>query len=218
MPEREPEPRDRLPWVPMAVAATASAALTATLFGVQATAVLPRQPYAVAAGAEATSGTLDLRLSSRGAGFDQRIGGLAPGDVVHRYVVLRNAGTLPGRQLTLSAASSPTSPLTADSARTRALRASVALCAGATWSSSRGTCGGQVIRMLPPLPLGALGAGRELLDGEVQPGESLSLRVTLELPPQDEVVVNGQLPQQSVQGARTSVTWTFRQQQATQPG
>jgi hypothetical protein len=40
--------------------------------------------------------------------------------------------------------------------------------------------------------------------------------MTLALPEQDETVVNGRLPRQSVQGERTTVTWTFTQQQALQ--
>jgi hypothetical protein len=200
----------------MSVAAAASAALTATLFGVQAV-VLPPQPEAVAAGTGASTGTLDLRLGAQGAGFDQRVVGLVPGDVVNRYVVLRNAGTLGGRGLSLSVAATPRGPLTADGPGTRALRASVSLCSGGTWSSTSGACSGVVTSLLAPLPLNALAAGRGLAISQVRPGQVLSLRVTLQLPEQDERAVNGRLPRNTVQGHRTALSWTFREQQAGQP-
>lgn len=209
-PERDRDD-DRLPWLPMAVAAVAAAVLTGTFLGVQATAVSQQeQPAALVD--SATTGTLRLVLQDDGAGFSQAARGLLPGDAVHRYVDLVNDGSLPGRRLTLSLAAAPEGPLT--DAR-RGLRVAVAACEGGVWDRERGTCSGRVREMLASTPVDALSEAQPLGVDVLGAGEVLHLRTRLELPDTDEVVQNGRPPAGSIQGRRVDLIWTFRQSQST---
>lgn len=205
-------PRDRperLPYVPMAVAALAAAALTGTFLGVQATAVTQQEQSAALVDSAGT-GTLRLVLRDDGAGFAQDVRGLLPGDAVHRYVDLVNDGTLPGRLLTLSLDAQPAGPLTEPR---RGLRVALASCEAGRWDRDAGSCSGRVREVLPSTPVRQLADPAPLAVGVLGAGQVLRLRARLELPDTDELVQNGRLPEASTQGRRAALTWTFRQRQ-----
>jgi hypothetical protein len=211
VPRRERHDRDRLPYLPMAVAAVAAAALTSTFFGVLATAVTQQDSSASVVESTGT-GTLRLVLRDDGAGFSQDARGLLPGDAVHRYVDLVNDGTLPGRSLTLALDARPAGPLTDPR---RGLRVGLASCDGGRWDPADGSCSGRVQEVLPSTHVGALAEPTPLGADALGAGEVLRLRARLELPDVDELVQNGRLPDGSIQGRRVELTWTFRQRQAT---
>jgi hypothetical protein len=196
------------PWVPLAAAAVGGALLLASGAGVWAGLSARTSSAPQAAG----SGTLSLTLAANGAGFTQPVSALAPGDTVHRYVTLAQAGTIAGQQLTLSLASSTSTLLTGTDARS--LRLSVASCSG-TWTPATGACSGTTSVLVSPTTTvaSAIAAPVTVVAGVL--ATSTPLRVSLLLPDNDEVTTNGVPPASTVQGLSTSLTWTFAVQQRT---
>ena len=157
------------------------------------------------------SGTLKLKLTDNGAGFSQAITNVAPGDIVNRYVTLESTGTLDGKDLTLTTVSSGTSTLITDGSApstTKAFRLAVTSCSVA-WTSSNGTCGGSTTELLAPITLSSAATFQTLVSGAMNSGDTLHLRIQLQLPDQNETTVNGVLPTNSVQGGSISNTYTF---------
>lgn len=195
-------------WRPLAVATIGAATLTMTGAAVMATLRATASnvtPRAVEAG------TLLLDLVDDGAGFAQSIGGLAPGDVVNRYVRLESTGSLDARALTFATAATGTPTLVDDgvgASTTRAIRVSVASCS-VRWDTATGTCSGTTTSLLAPVTLGTAATPRSLGTGSLPPGGRLHLRIQVTLPDQDETTVNGVLPAQSVQGGAVEVVYTF---------
>ena len=161
----------------------------------------------------AEAGTLSLTMANHGAGFSSAVTGIAPGDVVQRYVDLTNGGTLAGQGLTLGVTASATNALTVDGTTTRALRIAVNACNGGTWTPSTGSCSGTVAALLPAAPVGTLTTPASLVPGSIAVGAVVRLQIVLTLPDQDEVTTNGVPPAASVQGLSTGLTFTFTERQ-----
>lgn len=157
------------------------------------------------------SGTLKLKLTNSGAGFSQSVNNVAPGDTVNRYITLENSGTLNGKNLTLTTDSQGTSTLIGDGiapSTTKAFRLAVTSCSVA-WNSSNGTCGGTTTELLAPITLSTAASAQTLVSGAMNSGDTLHLRIQLQLPDQNETTVNGVLPSNTVQGGSINNTYTF---------
>ncbi len=161
------------------------------------------------------SGTLKLSLTDQGAGFSQAISNTAPGDVINRYVVLNNNGTLDAQALSFAVASTGSAALITDAvapATTKALKVAVNQCSG-IWATDTGICSGTVTPLLAATTIGSLSTAATLIPGAITSGQVINLQVQLSLPDQDETTVNGVLPTSTIQGATANFTYTFRQAQ-----
>jgi hypothetical protein len=169
-------------------------------------------------GGSVTSGTLSLTqaastTSGITGGFSTAIAGLAPGDLVNRYIVLTNAGTLDGSSITLGAVGTGSNTLTTDGAK--GLQVTVKQCSVA-WSDS-GTCGETETTVMASSSMLSLATPATLT---LQPNSLLSAAVThlqigISLPAISEVTTNGALPEGTIQGLSTAITWTFTKTQRT---
>ncbi|GLY44102.1 hypothetical protein Amsp01_101250 [Amycolatopsis sp. NBRC 101858] len=160
-----------------------------------------------------SSGTLKLTLAANGAGFDQAIANLAPGDVVNRYVDLTSGGSLDAQALTLQVGATGSAALVTDGASTKALRVTVKQCPG-TWTATSGTCsGGTASTLLAATPLSGLSSAQSLISGAVAAGSVAHLQVSVQLPDQTETTVNGALPAATIQGLTANLTYTFAETQ-----
>lgn len=158
-----------------------------------------------------SSGTLSLTMADSGAGFSQAISNLAPGDVVNRYVALANTGTIAAKDLTLGVADSVDSKLTTDA--TNGLKVTVTACSVA-WVPATGICAGTPTVLTSAAPLATLQTTpATLVSGAV--ASAYNLQVSLTLPDQNETVVNGVLPADTIQGKSAALTWTFSEAQRT---
>lgn len=158
------------------------------------------------------SGTLQLTYADNGAGFTSVAAKMAPGDVVNRYVDLTNGGTLDGKTLTLAATDSTPTKLSTDA--TNGLQVAVTECTGGTWDSTTGVCSGTAgtpvtgsLQSMATTPLS--------LDSNVTSGATLHFQVSMTLPDQNESVVNGALPANTIQGLSANITWAFNELQRT---
>ncbi|MBK1784606.1 TasA family protein [Prauserella cavernicola] len=209
MEQTHPEQR-RSAWRPVALAAVAGSVLVAMGIGVWATLsataanVTPQQ---------ISSGTLKLTMAGNGAGFDQAVSNLAPGDTVNRYLDLTNGGTLDAQALTLQVAATGSSALIADGSSTKALRVAVNTCTGGTWNAATGVCSGTKAPLLAATPVGSLGTAASLIPGSVAAGSVQRLQVVVSLPDQTETTVNGTLPTTTIQGQTANLTYTFGETQ-----
>ncbi len=193
---------------PLAAATLASAMLIVTGFGTFAALTAevanpdPQEVY---------SGTLILGLTDNGQGFTQNVTALAPGDVVNRYVVLTNTGTLDGDTLTLKVTPTGASSLIDDgllTVTTKALTLAISSCSVA-WIPATGVCGGTTQVLLSPLTLGDFDSTISLGSGTFAALASKNLQISISLPDQDETTLNGNLPADTVQGKTVDVTYTF---------
>jgi len=202
--------RRRSVWRPVALAAVGGSVLVAMGVGVWATLtataanVTPEQ---------VTTGTLKLTMAGNGTGFAQSVANLAPGDVVNRYVDLTNGGTLDAQALTLQVGATGVGQLVTDGTTSKALRVSVVNCVGGTWNAAAGTCGGTTTTVLAATPLSGLASAVSLISGSVASGTVEHLQVSVQLPDQSEVTVNGALPTGTVQGQTANLTYTFGETQ-----
>ncbi|MGW5722582.1 TasA family protein [Amycolatopsis sp. NPDC003865] len=201
--------RRRSAWRPVALALVGGAVLAAMGAGVWATL------SATASNATpetVSSGTLKLTLAANGAGFDQAIANLAPGDVVNRYVDLTSGGSLDAQALTMQVAATGSSALITDGASTKALRVTVKQCVGGTWNNTTAACSGTPATVLPATALSGLGSAQQLLS-TVAAGSVQHLQVSVQLPDQTETTVNGTLPTATIQGLTANLTYTFAETQ-----
>ncbi|WP_370972190.1 TasA family protein [Amycolatopsis sp. cg9] len=202
--------RRRSPWRPVALAVVGGSVLFAMGAGVWATL------SATAANVTPetiSSGTLKLTLAANGAGFDQAIANLAPGDTVNRYVDLTSGGSLDAQALTMQVAATGSGALVTDGATTKALRVTVKQCPG-TWNTSTGACsGGTATTLLPATALSGLSSAQSLIAGAVAAGSVSHLQVSVQLPDQAETTVNGALPTSTIQGLTANLTYTFAETQ-----
>lgn len=204
-------PARRAAWRPLAAAVVGAAILVATGFGVWATL---NATAANATPETVSTGTLKLTLADNGAGFSQSISNLAPGDVVNRYVDLRNIGSLDGQALTMQVAATGSSALISDGSTTKAVRVSVNGCSVA-WNATAGTCGGSTTQLLAPTAVSSLTSAATLVQGSVQAGAAHYLQVSVQLPDQTETTVNGNLPTTTIQNQTAQLTYTFAETQRT---
>lgn len=158
-----------------------------------------------------TSGTLKLKLTDNGAGFTQSVSNLAPGDIVNRFVTLKNDGSLEGKDLTLMTSQTGDSVLITDGvspSTTKGLRLTVYGCSSA-WIPSTGTCPGTQTTEIATTPLSSFTTANSLLPGAIAAGAEKYLKLSLQLPDQNETTVNGALPANTVQGKAIAITYTF---------
>ncbi|HVA62018.1 MAG TPA: TasA family protein [Mycobacteriales bacterium] len=162
------------------------------------------------------SGTLSLTMANNGAGFSTSISGLAPGDVVNRYVNLTNGGTLPALGLTLKAADSSASPLdNSFNTGTAGLEVTVTQCNGGVWSPTTGLCGGTTSVLLASTPMATVISTAQTLLGAttaVAVGAVTNIQVSVALAG-TETTTNGTPPANTIQGDTANITWTFDEQQ-----
>jgi hypothetical protein len=160
------------------------------------------------------SGTLALTMSDTksSAGFSTSISNLAPGDVVNRYIDLRNSGTLDAQGLTLAIAATGTRSLITDGTApvtTKALQVTVNSCSVA-WDQTKGVCSGDAgTTQIAPTTLSKLAASQSLTTDSLKAEEELHLQVQVNLPDQDETTVDGVQPAATVQGGAVALTYTF---------
>ncbi|MET1071580.1 MAG: TasA family protein [Umezawaea sp.] len=204
--------RRRSAWRPIAFAAVALSAVAAIGGGVWATL---SATTANGTPEQVTSGTLKLTMAANGAGFDQAVANLAPGDVVNRYVDLTSGGSLDAQALTLQVAATGSANLVTDGTTTKALRVTVRQCASGTWNAATGVCGGTTSTLLAATPLSTLSGAQTLVPGAVVAGAVQHLQVSVQLPDQNETTVNGVLPAATIQGLTANLTYTFAEAQRT---
>ena len=158
-----------------------------------------------------SAGTLKLKLTDNGAGFTQSVSNLAPGDIVNRYVTLKNDGTLEGRDLKLSTTQTGDTELITDGvspSTTKGLRLAVYSCSG-TWTTSTGVCVGTTTTEIASTPLNSFSSAIAMLPGSFASSAEKQLKISLQLPDQNETTVNGLLPANTVQGKAIAITYTF---------
>jgi len=154
------------------------------------------------------AGTLKLKLTDNGAGFSQNISLMAPGDVVNRYVTLENDGSLDGQLLSLKTAQTGSGTLITDGASTKALQLTITGCSVA-WTPATGNCGGAQSAELGATTIGSLTSPINLASSSMAAGSFKYLKMSLQLPDQNETTVNGAFPANTVQGQSVAITYTF---------
>ena len=158
------------------------------------------------------SGDLKLSLANNGVGFSQNINNLAPGDVVNRYVTLKNDGSLDGINLSLKTTATGTPTLLSDAVNgstNQALRLTVSSCTVA-WDPTTGTCtGGTITQEIAASTLSTLSTATNLSSSSMSSGAFKYLKMSLQLPDQSETTINGTLPSNTVQGGAVAITYTF---------
>ena len=163
------------------------------------------------------SGTLRLNLTDNGAGFSQSIANLAPGDVVNRYVTLKNDGTLDGQSLSLKTSQTGTPTLISDGVNgstNKGLTLTVTGCSVA-WTAATGACSGTTSSELVTTTIGSLTSPVNLSSGVMNSNTFRYLKMSIQLPDQNETTVNGALPANTVQGGSVAITYTFNLAQRT---
>jgi hypothetical protein len=158
-----------------------------------------------------TAGSLIIVLEDDGDGFTQGVTGLAPGDVVNRYVVLTNTGTIEGSTVSLEVSVSGAASLIDDglkSVTTKAITLEINSCSVA-WVPATGLCSGTTTLLSSALALGSFSSPVMISSDAFDPAEVRNLQFSLSLPDQDETTVNGVLPTDTVQGKTVTITYTF---------
>lgn len=167
-------------------------------------------------GGSVTTGTLSLTqassvVSGMTGGFTTAITSMAPGDVIKRYVVLTNGGTLDAASMTLGLSGSPSTALTTNG--TAGLQIAVNKCSVA-WTAG-GVCSGTTTVALASTSALTLATAQTFTPTALTAGAVSHLQIVITLPTGSEVTTNGTLPGGTVQGLTTSLTWTFTQTQRT---
>lgn len=164
-----------------------------------------------------SAGTLKLGLTDNGAGFSQNITNMAPGDVVNRYVTLENSGSLDGQTLSLKTAQTGTATLISDGVNgstNKGLTLTVTGCSVA-WTAATGACSGTTSAELATTTIGSLTSATNLASGVMNSGAFRYLKMSIQLPDQNETTINGALPANTVQGGSVAITYTFNLAQRT---
>lgn len=193
---------------PLAVAIAASSVLVLT--GAGALGALNAEVSNPSA-QESSAGTLVLALADNGQGFTDNVSDLAPGDIVNRYVVLSNSGTLAGESLTLEVSATGDASLIDDGTAgvtTEAITLLISSCSVA-WDPTDGTCAGTTDVLNTAATLGDFSSAISLGAGTFAPATTKNLQISLTLPDQDETTINGVFPDDTVQGKSVDVTYTF---------
>lgn len=163
----------------------------------------------------ADSGTLSLTMApgTGSTGFASKVENLAPGDVSNRYINLTNGGTLASTALSMDVASTGTASLITDGAG-KALRVTVTSCPAA-WDVVKGTCTGTPKVEVASAPLSALKVATAFTTTTgLSAGGNVFLQVSVSLPDQNEITVNGTAPAGTVQGGTANLTYSFTEAQA----
>ena len=167
-------------------------------------------------GGSVTTGTLMLTQAASGVsgitgGFATAITGMAPGDVINRYVDLTSGGTLNSASMTLGATGTGATALTTNG--TAGLQVTIKECS-VVWTNT-GTCSGTMTTSMASASVLSLAtpASLTLQANSLLSGAVIHLQIGIALPAGSEVTVNGVLPGGTVQGLTTAVTWTFTETQ-----
>jgi hypothetical protein len=210
-----PQGRRRSVRRPLALAAIGGAVLVMVGAGVWATlsaTAFNTTPQQV------TTGTLELTMADNGVGFSQAITNMAPGDVVNRYVNLTNGGTLDAQALTLQVAATGSPALITDGSggvTTKALHVTITSCSG-SWAPTTGVCTGTPAVVMASTVLSALSTTPVAVGSGVFTATAVQhLQVSVQLPDQAEVTINGTLPTNTIQGLSAYLTYTFAEAQRT---
>lgn len=182
-----------------------------------------------------TNGTLKLDAplypgsggTGTGAGFSTSVSGLAPGDVIHRFVTYKNSGTLAGGSLSLWISDSGSSLLTSDA--TVGLKVSISKCATAwVWvGNSTATCSGGATSWLASTALSTIKSELNKTGFIGSPSlaadETAFLKFDIQLPDRTERRTNGGTPTAAdgvtaltggtIQGLTAAITWTLFESQ-----
>ncbi len=157
------------------------------------------------------SGTMKLIFTPNtgSVGITDNISNLAPGDVVNRYVALKNDGNIEGKDLKLSLDLAGTSSLKFRTDATKGLQLTVKSCS-TEWNVASGSCTGSVTE-ITKRPIGSYAAPGVpfTFPGNLDIGQTKFLQLSIELPDQNEVTVNGVLPGDSIQAQSVGITYTF---------
>lgn len=211
--EDQKNSKKRAAWRPIAVAVVGAGIVAGTGFGVWAS----LNATASGTAQSIASGTLKLTMAANGAGFNQAISNVAPGDTVNRYVDLTNSGTLDAQNLTFQVAATGSQALITDGvspATTKALRVSITSCTVA-WAPTTGVCSGTTSAVVAATPVSGLAAATSLIAGSIPAGTVAHLQVSTQLPDQTETTVNGTLPTTTIQGLSAQLAYTFTEVQRT---
>lgn len=208
------EAKQKKPW--RLIAGSAIVISVAAIAGQSVLASLNATTFNTVA-ANVDSGTLKLSLTDNGAGFTQAISNMAPGDVVNRYVTLKNDGTLDGQALSLKTSQTGSPTLISDSvggSSNQALKLTVTSCSVA-WTPTTGACGGTETAELTARTIGSLTSPINLTSEVMNSGTFRYLKMSLQLPDQNETTINGVAPANTVQGGSVAITYTFNLGQRT---
>ena len=111
----------------------------------------------------------------------------------------------------------PLGTLTSDA--TNGLQITVSSCIGGTWTAATGVCSGTTNAVLATTPATTIkGAAQTLTAANLAltAGGVSHLKISMNLPSTlAETTVNGVLPATTLQGATSSITWTFTESQVT---
>lgn len=167
-------------------------------------------------GGSVTTGTLSLTqapsvVSGMTGGFTTAITAMAPGDVIKRYVVLTNGGTLDASAMTLALSASPSTALTTNG--TAGLQIAINKCSVA-WTAT-GVCSGTTTAALASTSALTLASAQTFSPTALTAGAISHLQIVITLPTGSEVTTNGTFPGGTVQGLTTALTWTFTETQRT---
>lgn len=162
----------------------------------------------------AASETLMLTQTSAGVsgGIESNISGMAPGDVVYRYLDLTNSGTMSGASLTLKVTDSLASTLSTNS--TSGLQVTLQQCSVA-WTQASATCSGTSSSVLSSTPLNTLSTATPISVTSLSASAVSRLRITISLPVSTEITTNGVLPVGTIQGKSSDLVWLFQESQRT---
>lgn len=161
-----------------------------------------------------TAGTLSLTetATAGSGGLVTSVPAMAPGDIVNRYIELKNGGTLASDTTTVIIASGG-NPLT-DSA-TVGLQILIQSCPGG-WTVIDGSCsGGGITTVLASTSAAALQIAKTLTLPSYAANATTNLKISISLPLSTEVTTNGVFPSGTIQGLTTTLAWTFTEQQRT---
>lgn len=160
-----------------------------------------------------TSGTLSLTdtATAGSGGLVTAIPAMAPGDVVNRYVDLKNGGTLASDTTTVILTGSGNA-LTTDG--TNGLQIFMQACSVA-WTIGTGGCGGTTSTVLAQQSANAVLTSKTLTLPSYAANAVTNLKISISLPGGTEVTTNGAFPSGTIQGLTTTLAWTFTEQQRT---
>jgi hypothetical protein len=164
-------------------------------------------------GGQVTTGTLKLTLASGAGsgGFTTPISSMAPGDSVSRFVNLVNGGNLDGLNPSLLITTSDTNTLVEST--TAGLQILITGCSIA-WSG--GICNESQTAVLGPISVKTLKTTEQTITlGSLLAGSTNYLKITTSLSTSTENILNGFIPESSIQGKTATLTWNFTIQQRT---
>jgi len=161
-------------------------------------------------GGSVTTGTLKLEYLAAGSsgGFSTPISPMSSGDTVNRYINLNVSGTLDGETPTVQLATVETNTLVTDP--TKGLQITIFACSTEWTQTGAGTCSGDLSTVLASTPVSSLRTVASTISLPTKlAGTTNRLKLSIMLPVATENVINGVLPNGSIQGLSAGLTWSF---------